>query len=351
MRILLIKMSSMGDVFHTFPALTDAMKALPDLQVDWVVEEGFAEIPAWHPVVNKVFPIGLRRWRKHPFKSRSEIRQFFAQVNQQNYDLVLDAQGLLKSVWVARKIPALKVGMDWSTVREPLASLFYDQKIHVPKNQHAITRLRQLFAQALKYDWQPGQPVAYGLEIENGQSQVVLEEKAAKQEFELKDYIVGLHGTTWETKLWPEENWVALGQKLLLEGKRWVLPWGNEAERQRAEQIRQLVEAMQADFKGKVWVPAERLSLNEVVALLKKSSAVVSVDTGLSHVAAALSVPMVVIYRVTDPVKVGALGEKVQHLVSPVAEQYLKKFTSKEQEALSLQGLGVEETLKRIECG
>ncbi len=349
MRILLIKMSSMGDVFHTFPALTDAMKALPDLQVDWVVEEGFAEIPAWHPVVDKVFPIGLRRWRKHPFKSRSEIRQFFAQVNQQNYDLVLDAQGLLKSVWVARKIPALKVGMDWTTVREPLASLFYDQKIHVPKNQHAITRLRQLFAQALKYDWQPNQPIEYGLKIENRQTQAVLEEKAIKQAFELKDYIVGLHGTTWETKLWPEANWVALGQKLLTEGKQLVLPWGNEAEQQRAEQIRQQVEAMHADFKNKVWVPAERLTLNEMVAMLKGSLAVVSVDTGLSHVAAALEVPMVVLYRVTDPSKVGALGNRVVHLVSPLATQYLKKFKHIEQYKNSLNNLSMLEVAKELD--
>ncbi len=332
----------MGDVFHTFPALTDAMKALPDLQVDWVVEEGFAEIPAWHPVVKQVFPIGLRRWRQHPFQSRAEVRQFFEQVNQQQYDLVLDAQGLLKSVWVARKIPAPKVGMDWSTVREPLASLFYDRKIHVPKNQHAITRLRQLFAQALKYDWQPSQPIEYDLNVENPQSRLQLEQKAQAQGFALKDYLVGLHGTTWETKLWPEEYWVELGRELLSRGKQFVLPWGNEEEYQRAKRI-------QSKLTPKnVWVPETRLSLNEMVQLLKGAEAVVSVDTGLSHVAAALDVPMVVLYRVTDPAKVGAMGEKVQYLVSPLASQYLKRFTQAEQSEISLQRLEVDKVVRYL---
>ncbi|HID02382.1 MAG TPA: lipopolysaccharide heptosyltransferase I, partial [Desulfobacterales bacterium] len=283
MRILLIKMSSMGDVFHTFPALTDAMQALPDLQVDWVVEEAFAEIPAWHPVVDQVFPIGLRRWRKHPFQSRSEVRQFFEQLCHRSYDKVLDAQGLLKSVWVARKIPAPKVGLDWHSVREPLASLFYDQKIHVPQEQHAITRLRQFFAQALEYDWQPHQPIVYGLRPENENSHIGLEQKAARQAFVLKNYVVGLHGTTWETKLWPESHWIELGQKLLSEGKQLVLPWGNEQEQQRARRIQQQIQASQSVFKDKIWVPTEQLSLNEMVALLKSAVAVVSVDTGLSH--------------------------------------------------------------------
>ncbi|PIW77206.1 MAG: lipopolysaccharide heptosyltransferase I, partial [Piscirickettsiaceae bacterium CG_4_8_14_3_um_filter_44_38] len=151
MRILLIKMSSMGDVFHTFPALTDAMKAIPDLQVDWVVEEAFQEIPKWHPVVDKVYVIKLRDWRKHPFRSRPEMKRFFEVINQTQYDLVIDAQGLLKSAWVVNKIKSPSAGMDWGSAREKLASLFYNQRYSVAKQQHAITRLRELFAKALHY--------------------------------------------------------------------------------------------------------------------------------------------------------------------------------------------------------
>ncbi|VAW44834.1 Lipopolysaccharide core heptosyltransferase I, partial [hydrothermal vent metagenome] len=126
MRILLIKMSSMGDVFHTFPALSDAQAALPGLTVDWVVEKSFVDIPAWHPVVGKVYSIELRKWRKQLFSSetRAEIKAFFDEVNQTEYDLVLDAQGLLKSAWVARKVAKKNMiplaGYDWSSIREPL---------------------------------------------------------------------------------------------------------------------------------------------------------------------------------------------------------------------------------------
>jgi len=328
-------MSSMGDVFHTFPALTDAMKALPNLKVDWVVEEGFAEIPAWHPVVDKVYPIGLRRWRKHPLQARDEMRQFFEGINQQNYDLVLDAQGLLKSAWVARKISAPKMGkagMDWSTVRESLASLFYDQKIHVPKNQHAITRLRQLFAQALKYPMPDLEQITYGLNTQAWKKLPNLQE----------NYLVFLHGTTWDTKLWPEDHWQALLEKVTQKGHQVVIPWGNKTEKQRAIRI--------AGKNAQAWVPEAKLSLNEMARILKFAQQVVSVDTGLSHVSAALDTPMVVLYRVTDPIKVGALGKNVIHLVSPMATEYIKKFKNFRQKTLSLQGLEVKDVIQRIEA-
>jgi heptosyltransferase-1 len=165
-------MSSMGDVFHTFPALSDALQAWPDLQVDWVVEEAFAEIPQWHPAVNQVFPIALRRWRKTFWQTatRQEIRMFFQTINQTRYDVVLDAQGLLKSLWVLRKIGSgERVGMDWQSVREPLASLGYQRKISVPKAQHAIVRLRQLFSAALGYEDVSASPVQYRLDTSNWQ--------------------------------------------------------------------------------------------------------------------------------------------------------------------------------------
>ncbi|MGC9385867.1 MAG: lipopolysaccharide heptosyltransferase I, partial [Hydrogenovibrio sp.] len=162
----------MGDVFHTFPALSDALQAWPDLQVDWVVEEAFAEIPQWHPAVDQVFPIALRRWRKTFWQrsTRHEIRTFFQTINQTHYDLVLDAQGLLKSLWVLRKIRSgTRVGFDWQSAREPLASGGYQRKISVPKAQHAITRLRQLFSAALNYEDVSSSPVEYRLDTSSWQ--------------------------------------------------------------------------------------------------------------------------------------------------------------------------------------
>lgn len=98
MRILMVKTSSMGDVIHTLPALTDAQQAIPGLCVDWVVEEGFAQIPSWHSAVDRVIPIAIRRWRKNLLsaQTRQEWRSFKQRLHQERYDAVIDAQDYLK---------------------------------------------------------------------------------------------------------------------------------------------------------------------------------------------------------------------------------------------------------------
>lgn len=332
----------MGDVFHTFPALSDAQAAMPDLEVDWVVEKSFAEIPSWHPVVRNVFSIELRKWRKSILskQTRQQINAFFAQVNKQQYDLIIDAQGLLKSVWVARKIKAPVYGMDWKSVREPLASLFYQHKILVAKDQHAIWRLRELFAKALSYELPEDEPIVYGLDTSLWSKPDELIEQFADN-----DYAVFLHGTTWETKYWPEAYWIELLKSLVQKSIKVVLPWGNDEEKQRALRIASHVKSHQA------WVPEQMLSLNVIAKILKFAKAVVSVDTGLSHVAAALDVPMTVLYRVTDPKLIGAAGEKVSRLSSPCAPLYLKQFSSPEQEKLSLSTLDPESVYAEIKIG
>ncbi|PLA75194.1 lipopolysaccharide heptosyltransferase I [Hydrogenovibrio sp. SC-1] len=338
MRILLIKMSSMGDVFHTFPALTDAMQNQPGLVVDWVVEEAFQEIPKWHPVVDQVYSIRLRQWRKHPIRFRQEIKAFFERVNQTHYDLVIDAQGLLKSAWVVSKIKEPIAGMDWGSAREKLASLFYQHKYPVAKHQHAISRLRELFARVLDYPLPAKETLDYHLATQAWQKLPQLAD----------DYMVFLHGTTWDTKLWPEAYWIELLNRVVAQGKQVVLPWGNEEEKQRAKRIAKTVESDHTPSGIKAWVPNQKLDLNTMACCLKFAKAVVSVDTGLSHVAAALDVPMVVIYRVTDPDLVGALGNKVRYVVSPLAKHYLKSFAPGDEDE-SKRGIQVTDVCRALE--
>ena len=335
----------MGDVFHTFPALSDGQQNIPDLVVDWVVEGAFSEIPKWHPVVDKVYPIQLRNWRKSLFRkqTRQEINAFFEEINQTHYDLILDAQGLLKSAWVARKINAKTTGYDWKSAREPLATLFYDSKCSVAKNQHAILRLRQLVAQSLGYVLPENAPIVYGLDTQAWSKPQLVTEQFAEH-----DYWVFLHGTTWETKYWPENYWIELLQKANALGKKVILPWGNQEEHERALRIASSLEGDNNPSGKKVWVPPVMLSLNDMAKTLKNAEAVVSVDTGLSHVAAALEVPMVVMYRVTDPKLVGADGSKVTRLESPCAPMYLKKFVKHDQEETSLQGLSVNDVFQAL---
>lgn len=349
MKILLIKMSSMGDVFHTFPALTDALSAYPDLQVDWIVEKGFSEIPSWHPAVKTIFPIELRAWRKNVWKNRHTIRQFFEAIDPGQYDLVIDAQGLIKSAWVARKLRAAGaktvVGLDWYSARESLASLAYQQKISVDKNQHAVTRLRQLFASALGYSIPDSENIDYGLQLPDHS---ILSDQA----FLPGGYDLFLHGTTWDTKLWPESYWIELGLHAQQSGKALVLLWGTEDEKARALRIQTALLEARAETPNevRVWVPEKRLSLLAVAQLLKNARQIVSVDTGLSHVSAALDVPISIIYRVTDPAKIGAKGNRVVMLASPVAPHYVKQFRDAEQETESLVGIQVEDVIEASEC-
>ncbi|TWE01559.1 heptosyltransferase-1 [Pseudomonas sp. AG1028] len=294
MRVLVIKTSSLGDVIHTLPALTDAARAIPGIRFDWVVEEGFAEIPAWHPAVSQVIPVAIRRWRKHPLKTlrSGEWARFKQRLRESHYDLVIDAQGLFKSAWLTRYVKAPVAGLDGKSAREPVAARFYDRRYSVPRAQHALERTRQLFGLALGYSVPAGLG-DYGLN--RGQ----LADPAASP------YLVFLHGTTWASKHWPEAYWRELAEQVAEQGWAIRLPWGNEAEKARAERIAEGIE-------NAAVLP--KLNLAGVAKVLAGAQACVAVDTGLGHLAAALDVPTVSLYGPTLPGRVGAYGRSQVHL-------------------------------------
>lgn len=294
--MLLIKTSSLGDVFHTLPALQDAYQKVPGLQVDWVVEEAFAEIPKWHPAVQKVIPVAWRRWRGKLLSHsvRKEMSVFRERLTKKHYDLVIDAQGLFKSAVIARMAQGKRIGLDGASCREPVASLFYNEGIHVPKGTHAISRLRTLFAKSFGYE--VPENFAYGLSKERW----IHPEK-------LGQYWLFLHGTTWDTKLWPEEYWKELAGLAVKSGKQVVLPWGNETERKRAARITDGLEGAEV---------LPRMGINALMHYLAHAEAIVGVDTGLSHVAAAMEIPAVAIYGATDHGLTGALGPQMEVMKS-----------------------------------
>nr|WP_212757844.1 lipopolysaccharide heptosyltransferase I [Stutzerimonas nitrititolerans] len=291
---MLIKTSSLGDVVHTLPALTDAQRAIPGIQFGWVVEEGFAEIPAWHPAVAQVIPVAIRRWRKSLWQTlrSGEWRRFKARLRETHYDLVIDAQGLLKSAWLTRYVKAPVAGLDRDSAREPLASRFYDRRYAVPRDQHALERVRQLFAQALGYELPQGIG-DYGLD--RAQLATPGEEP----------YLLFLHGTTWPSKHWPEAYWRELAERMSAFGWAIRLPWGNAEEKARAERIAE-------GIAGASVLP--RLNLGGVAKVVAGARACVAVDTGLGHLAAALDVPSISLYGPTLPGRVGAYGRSQVHL-------------------------------------
>ncbi|MEG5265451.1 lipopolysaccharide heptosyltransferase I [Pseudomonas sp. JDS28PS106] len=297
MRVLLIKTSSLGDVIHALPALTDAARALPGIRFDWVVEEGFAEIPTWHPAVDKVIPVAIRRWRKNlwqTFKS-GEWKGFKRSLRQSRYDLVIDAQGLFKSAWLTRYVDAPVAGLDRQSAREPLASRFYDRPLAVPRDQHAVERLRQLFAQALGY------PLPAGI------GHYGLTRPAVPEDVSSEPFVLFLHGTTWDSKHWPELYWRQLAELMGRRGLQVRLPWGNPVEKARAERIAEGLAHAQV---------LPRLNLAGVAGVLASARACVAVDTGIGHLAAALDVPTISLFGPTNPGLTGAYGQSQLHLAA-----------------------------------
>jgi len=310
-RVLIIKTSSLGDVIHTLPALTDAAHAIPGIRFDWVVEEGFAEIPSWHPAVDQVIPVAIRRWRKNIWQTlkSGEWKAFKQRVRERKYDLVIDAQGLVKSAWLTRLVKAPVAGLDRYSAREGWASRFYDRRLSVATGQHAVERVRQLFAMALAYDLPEGIG-NYGLDLDRLQLPPAA------------PYVVFLHGTTWATKHWPEAYWRQLAERLGQRKLQVRLPWGNQAEKDRAERIAQGLNNCQV---------LPKLNLAGVARVLAAAKACVAVDTGLGHLAAALDVPTISLFGPTNPGLTGAYGRVQVHQASdfPCAPCLQKKCTYK----------------------
>ena len=284
-RILFVKTSSLGDVVHHAPAVSDAARALPAAEIHWVVEEPFADVARLHRAVKRVFPVAMRRWRRSLWSPSvwSEIARFRATLGEQPYDAVVDTQGLLKSALVCAAARGTKHGLDRASAREPLAATFYDVRHAVPKNLHAVERNRRLTAAALGYPY--GGALDYGL-------------RASGESPASGAYGVFLTMTSRDDKLWPEARWIELGLAL---GIQVVLPWGSELERARSERIAQKIPG--------ATVPP-RMTVAQLSGLFQSAQLVVGVDTGLTHLAAALGVRTVGIYCGSEPRLTGLHGGK-----------------------------------------
>lgn len=286
-RILLIKTSSLGDVLHNLPVVSDIVRHHPHAQIDWLVEESFAALPRLHPAVRNVIPVAVRRWRGKLLSGATwhEIAAFRDALAAQHYDVAIDTQGLLKSALLMRGARGLRCGFDRNSAREPLAACLYQQTFAIALGQHAVERNRQLAAQALGYTLE--RQADYGIRPPALARPTWLSEGP---------YAVLLHATSRADKLWNEANWIVLGHYLHERNIRCVLPWGSEVEQARSLRLA-------AAIPDAITPP--RLNLNEAAALLGGAQAVIGVDTGLAHLAAALGVPTIGIYTATDPALTG----------------------------------------------
>lgn len=290
-KILLVKTSSLGDVVHNLPVATDIARRYPDARIDWVVEEAFAALSALHPAVTRVIPVAVRRWRKQAFgqatwREVSALRKFFA---TEHYDIVIDTQGLVKSALIARFARGERHGYDARSAREALAACLYDVTHAVPRTLHAVVRNRALAAAALHYRVEDGADYGIGFETAGETA----DEDAA--------YCVLLHATSRADKQWPDAGWIELGKRLAATGLQCVLPWGSESELVSAKRLAAAIPAASI---------APKLDLLPMAHLLAGARCTVGVDTGLTHLSAALGRPTVAIFCASSPELTGVYGAR-----------------------------------------
>ena len=292
MRVLLIKTSSLGDVVHNLPVVTDLRARFPDAEIDWVVEESFADIPRLHPGVTQVITVAVRRWRRSAMAPSvwSEIGALRRRLCASPYDIAIDTQGLLKSALITRMAPTRRCGYAADSAREPLASRFYDARFPVPKALHAVERNRRLAAQAAGYEL-TGAP-DYGIAAAPAPALCVPGGTPSPT-------AVLLTATSRDDKLWPEDHWAALGRELHARGLHCLLPAGSDAERERAARIADAIP--QANL-----LPPS--GLGELACHLGAAQIVIGVDTGLVHLAAALGRPTLALFSASDPALTGVLA-------------------------------------------
>lgn len=278
-------MSSIGDLVHNLPMVSDIQANFPHTQIDWIAEEACVEIPAMHDAVSNIIPFALRRWRKEHNKAAwREFLAFRTRLRQEHYDYVLDNMASLKSVAVCKLAWGPSFGPDWKSAREAPAGLFYDFPVRISRRLHAVERYRFLAAAALGY--RLDMPLDYGLEGKFARLDGMPD----------GDYAVLLHSTSRAEKLWDETCWAEVGKYLSAQGMTSVLPWGSEPERLRSERLAAAI--------GDALVPA-RMNLNQAMAMLAHAKLALGVDTGLAHMAAALHRPVVGIFCDSDPVTAG----------------------------------------------
>jgi len=287
-RILFVKLSSLGDVVHHLPAVTDLARQRPGAHVAWVVEEAYVDVVRLHPAITEAIAINLRGLRRNPLRP-SAWRDIAAtrRALRRGWDYVVDSQGLLKSAFVSRLARAPAFGPDSMSARERLAARFYDVKIAVPRTLHAVERNRRLVAEIFGYS--PDGPPRYGLTIPEARPAWA---PAAR-------YAVMLHAASRAAKRWPDERWIELGRMLAAQGLATVFPGGSAAERAGAARLAAEVP---------LGLAAPAMPLAEAAALLAHADGVVGVDTGLTHLAVALDVPTVGIYCATRPELTGLHG-------------------------------------------
>ena len=300
MRILLVKLSSLGDVIQTMPVVDDLRTHLGVVSVDWVVEEAFAGLVERVSGLERVIPIAQRRWRKSwlAASTRRERKAFVHTLQSASYDAVIDFQGLVKSALVARqaKLAAGGFRATYANASEacgyewPVRYLL-DRPVAMERRIHAVARYRLLAARAMGYDVSAlaDAPPRYGL-----RTTPVGERKA----------VLLAHGTTRIDNEWPAQAWAELARRLAGQGQHVWLPHANEREEK-------WVQALACAIGSSATV-LPRMGLPQMMDVMAGSVGVIGVDSGLSHLAVALDLAHVQLFSQARAWRAGPVGRPHQ---------------------------------------
>jgi heptosyltransferase-1 len=283
--VLVVRPSSLGDVVYALSIVSDIRRHRPGLAVDWVAERGFVPLVELCRDVRRVVPFALRRWRTAPLAPSTwrDIAAFRRALRATHYGVILDLQEQVKGALIARTARGVRHGFDRASIREPLATLGDDVHHRVPRELHFVERARRLAGAALGYA--PAGPPRWSLRV-----------PSTAASLPDRPYVVVLHATSRDDKLWPDDRWRSVLGAWDRAGFASVLPWGSASEHARSERLAQGI--------GGAIVPAW-LSLHDVAALLARATLAIGVDTGFTHLAAALGTPTIAIFSVTDPARHG----------------------------------------------
>lgn len=296
-KILLIKITSMGDLIQMLPALTDAAKAIPGIRFDWLVEDSFKDIPALHPSINKIIPLPYRRWKKNLKQAwnSGEWRIFLQELRGQSYDKVIDLQSNLKSAIAGLFAKGPRLGLDKNSVSEYGAQFFYQKTITIARQQNHVERLRQILATYLEYPY-PQTPADYG----------IVKAELPTLDFYIPEKFVFITAiASVKNKLWPEPFWQEIVAEILQTGYEVVLPWWSSEEKER------MLRLQNQHPKIHLLPP---LSLQKKASVIAQAAAAISLDTGLSHLAAALDIPNICLYGPGDADTCGTVGYRQTHI-------------------------------------
>lgn len=294
-KVLVIRLSAIGDIFHTFTILPDIKNALPDCQIDWLVDESFVEVVKLSPLVDKIIAIPLKKWKKHKISWLLNLFNFKKNLKSKQYDYIIDTQGLIKSAVISRFLFTGKFyGLDIKSAREWPASLFYDYKYFVEQNNIAVIRLRGLIKEIFKIK-----------QLDNLDFKIIAVDNFMAN---YGNYIMYLHGTSKDNKKWAYNNWLNLTYWIIKNTDyNVVLTYSNDQELA-------FVTRLADEVNNSRLIVVNKLPFAQLAVIIKSAKLIIGVDTGFTHLANLLNKPLLAIFLATNPNYVGIIENQIAHL-------------------------------------